>query len=327
MSDWQQACEAITKARAIVLCAHRHPDGDGIGAQMGLYHSLRKAGKTVYVHNRDGVPQMYRFISDTDQITDGKDFSHIGTVDLIICLDSGNIERLGLPDSFFQGKTLLNIDHHLNNTRFGHINLVAPEASATGEIVLELMKRLDLPLSSEAATAIFTAVLTDTCSFRLANANARVHRMAADLIDAGADPWQISTGVYESHSCAWLELLGLCLKTLEIADKGQSAWLYVDDEMYQQTHANQEDTEGFIEYGRSLEGVEIAVFIRPEEGQGWKVSFRNKKAVDVAMLASGLGGGGHSHASGCILTGTLERVQSRVKNEVSKLLQQLSSAR
>ncbi|MFQ5355420.1 MAG: bifunctional oligoribonuclease/PAP phosphatase NrnA [Mariprofundaceae bacterium] len=325
MSDWQQACEAITNAGAIVLCAHRHPDGDGIGAQMGLYHSFRKAGKTVYAHNRDGVPHMYRFISDTDQITEGTDFPHAGAVDLIICLDSGNIDRLGLPDVFFHGKTVLNIDHHQNNTRFGHINLVAPEASATGEIVLELINRLGLPLSSEAATAIFTAVLTDTCSFRLANANARVHRIAADLIDAGADPWQISTGVYENHSSAWLELLGLCLKTLEIGDKGQSAWLYVNDEMYQKTHANQEDTEGFIEYGRSLEGVEIAVFIRPEEGQGWKVSFRNKKVADVAMLATGLGGGGHAYASGCILTGTLKEVQSRVKSEVSKLLQELSS--
>ncbi len=304
----------------MVLCAHRHPDGDGIGSQMGLYHSLRKTGKHVYAHNRDGVPHMYRFMSGTDQITQGEQFPYVEDVDTVVCLDSGNIDRLGLPPSFFRGKTVLNIDHHSNNTGFGDVNLIVPEAAATGEIILELMKRLNLPLSADAATAIFTAILTDTCSFRLANATARIHRLAAELIEAGADPWHISRGVYESHSRTRLDLLGLCLKTLELRDEGRSSWLHVDQEMYEQTRATHEDTEGFIEYGRSLDGVEIAVFIRPEEDQEWKVSFRNKTTTDVSALASRLGGGGHPHAAGCILAGTFDEVRERVRDEVSKLL-------
>jgi len=317
MTDWIKVCEAVEKANGIVLTTHRSPDGDGIGSQIGLYHALINSGKPVHMHNRDGVPRIYRFLEGSDAVTQGEDFGE--DADLIISLDAASRPRLGFPASFFEGRTLLVIDHHASNGRFGDINLVDTGACATGAIILELIERLGLSLSSAAANAIYVTIMTDTSSFRNANTTAEVHELAARLVRAGAEAWPIAREVYESHSRAAFDLMLACLGTLETHDNGRSAWLYVNQDMYAATGGDAEDTEGFIEYARALQGVEVAVFIRPETGGGWKVSFRNKVNADVGALAVSLGGGGHHHAAGCNMEGTFEEVRRRVRAAVSKL--------
>jgi phosphoesterase RecJ-like protein len=319
MTDWGKACEAIRAARSIVLTTHCSPDGDGIGSQLALYHALKDTGKNIYMHNRDGVPHIYHFLPGSDAITEGENFTQ-KDVDLIISLDAGSISRLGFPDSFFEGKTLLNIDHHASNDRFGGINLLEIKACSTGAIIFELIERLELRLISAAASAIYVTVLTDTSSFRNTATTADAFDLAAKLIRAGAEPWPIAREVYESHSKEMIELLRTSLGTLELHDGGQSAWLYVNAAMYEHTGGDAQDTEGFIEYARSLQGIEIAVFIRPEIHTGWKVTFRGKYDADVGALAVSLGGGGHHHAAGCTMHGTFEEVQGKVRHAVSELL-------
>lgn len=319
MSDWQQACDSIRSAERIVLSTHCNPDGDGIGSQLGLFHTLREAGKQVYMHNRDEVPRIYRFLPGAEHIGWGEHFPQTD-IDLIVSLDCGDRMRLGMDKSFFAGATLLNIDHHVSNSHYGDVNLVIGEACSTGAIVLDIMDRLHLPLSAAAASAIYVTVVTDTGSFRLPNTDAGVHRLAARLIEAGAEPWVIAIGVYESFTPARQQLLASCLQTLELCDEGRSAWIYVDDAMYAKHGGDVEDTEGFIEYARAIEGVEVAVFLRPEGNGAWKASFRGKHGADVGALAAGLGGGGHRHAAGCVLDGTLNEVRQRVQRVVSALL-------
>jgi len=319
MTDWDKACEAIRGANGIVLTTHCSPDGDGIGSQLALYHGLKEAGKNVYMHNRDGVPRIYRFLPGSDAVSEGEDFGD-GDVDLIISLDAGSKSRLGLPDTFFEGRTLLDIDHHASNDLFGDINLVEIKACSTGAIVFEIMERLDLKLTPAAASAIYVTVLTDTSCFRNVAATADAFDLAAKLVRAGAEPWPIAREVYESHSQGMIHLLLACLETLELRNAGRSAWLYVNPAMYKNTGGDAQDTEGFIEYARSIQGVEIAVFIRPEIHTGWKVTFRGKYDVDVGKLAVLLGGGGHHHAAGCTIHGTFEEVQHKVRNAVSALL-------
>jgi len=324
MTDWDKTGEAIRAARGIVLTTHCSPDGDGIGSQLALYHALKGAGKNVYMHNRDGVPRIYRFLQGSDAVSEGEDFAG-GEVDLIISLDAGSKSRLGFPDTFFQGKTLLDIDHHASNDHFGDVNLVEIKACSTGAIIFELIERLDLQLTPAAASAIYVTILTDTSCFRNAATTADAFDLAAKLVRAGADPWPISREVYESHSREMIHLLRDCLETLELRNAGQSAWLHVIPAMYENTGGDAQDTEGFIEYGRSLQGVEIAVFIRPETYSDrhteWKVTFRGKYDVDVGALAVSLGGGGHHHAAGCTMHGTFEEVQHKVRNAVSSLLE------
>jgi len=319
MTDWDKTCEAIRAAHNIMLTTHCSPDGDGIGSQLALYHALKDTGKNIYMHNRDGVPHIYHFLPGSNAITEGENFTQ-KDIDLIISLDAGSISRLGFPDSFFKGRTLLNIDHHASNDRFGGINLLEIKACSTGAIIFELIERLGLELPAAAASAIYVTVLTDTSSFRNTATTAGAFDLAAKLIRAGAEPWPIAREVYESHSKEMIELLRTCLGTLELCDGRQSAWLHVNAAMYEHTGGDAQDTEGFIEYARSLQGIEIAVFIRPEIHTGWKVTFRGKYDADVGTLAVSLGGGGHHHAAGCTMHGTFEEVQGKVRHAVSELL-------
>lgn len=324
MTIWDKTCEAIRGANGIVLTTHCSPDGDGIGSQLALYHVLKNAGKNVYMHNRDGVPRIYHFLAGTDVVTHGEEFVR-DDVDLIISLDAGSKSRLGFPDTFFEDRTLLNIDHHASNDLFGNINLLEINACSTGAIIFELIEHLGLPLTPAAASAIYVTVLTDTASFGNSATTAETFDLAAKLIRAGAEPWPISRAVYESHSKEMITLLRTCLGTLDSRDGGRSAWLHVNTAMYEQTGGDEQDTEGFIEYARSLQGVEVAVFIRPEiyadKHTGWKATFRGKYDADVGALAESLGGGGHHHAAGCTMHGTFLEVQHQVRCAVSALLE------
>ncbi len=319
--EMEQALAAVRDARGIVLITHCNPDGDGIGSQLALWHALRGAGRRVFMHNHDGVPRIYRFLPGADAIGAGAAFDEDG-VDLIISLDAGAKSRLGMPEAFFAGRRLLVIDHHASNNRFGDINLVDTGACSTGAMTLALIERLGLPLAPEIATAIYVTVLTDTGGFRNAATSAEALELAARLVRAGAQPWPIACAVYESRSMAAFGLLRACLTTLQLRDGGRSAWLHVDSDMYHDTGGDEQDTEGFIEYARALEGVEIAVFLRPDSHhQGWKVTFRGKQGVDVGALAVSLGGGGHRHAAGCTLKGDLDSVRNRVAEAVRALLE------
>lgn len=320
--DWQPVIDAINKAETITLTTHCNPDGDGIGSQLALYDLLLRMGKKVRVFNRDGIPRIYTFLEHAWEVERGDPHCESHTADLIISLDSGSLGRLGLGRDFFKDSTLINIDHHASNTAYGDINIIDSRYCATGAMVFDLLIAMDQPLSHASATAIFTAVMTDTASFRLSTTTAGVYRMAADLVDAGAKPWPISMGVYESRPLAGLHILSACLKTLEICDEGRSAWMHISREMYEATGADIEDSEGLIDYGRSIHGVEIAVLIRCDEQDTncWKVNFRGKTFADVGALASALGGGGHHYAAGCQLRGSYDEVRLQVQQAVTAAL-------
>jgi len=319
MTEWDKACDAIRGARGIVLTTHCCSDGDGIGSQIALHHALKAAGRNVYMHNHDSVPRIYHFLSGTGNVGEGEYFAR-RDVDLIISLDAGSRSRLGFSDAFFEGRTLLNIDHHASNDRFGDINLLEIKACSTGAIIFDLIERLGLRLSPAAASALYVTVLTDTSCFRNAATTADAFELAAGLIRAGAEPWPIAREIYESHSREAIKLLLACLGTIDLRDGGQSAWLHVNAAIYERTGGDEQDTEGFIEYARSLQGAEIAVFMRPDTQTGWKVTFRAKYDADVGALAVSLGGGGHYHAAGCSMRGTFEEVQDKVRHAVSSLL-------
>jgi len=320
--DWQPVIKAINSAARIVLITHCNPDGDGIGSQMALYDALIARGADVAMHNRDGVPRIYSFLEHAAAVGQGECAQAAVQPDLIIALDCGARGRLGMPVSWFDGATLLNIDHHASNRLFGDINLVDARYCATGAMIFDLFIAMDVALNNDRATAIYAAVLTDTACFRLASASPAVYRMAADLIDAGAEPWPISVEVYESRSQAGIRMMTACLNTLEVNNDGRSAWVYVTDDIYRESGADVQDTEGLIDYARSIDGVEVAVFIRSDElhaGQ-WKVSFRGKTEANVGDLAASLGGGGHKHAAGCQMSGTLDDVRARVQAAVTHTL-------
>jgi len=313
--DWQPVVSELKSAKHVCLTTHRNPDADGIGSQLALFQTLQDMGIKVSMFNRDPVPRICQYLPHSGLIETGE-FPNWHDVDTIVALDAGAFSRLGFPDKVFLGKCLINIDHHASNPNYGDINVVNADYCATGAMMFDLIQHLDQCLSKAGACAIYAAVLTDTASFRLDRVDALVHRMTAELIEAGAEPAVAADAIYDSQPLARLTLLTKSLQTLSVEHAGKSAWMYVDQGMLDETGASDEDTEGFIDVSRSIDGVEIVVFIHPEHDGRWKVSFRGKGGRDVAKIAVKLGGGGHRYASGCAVLGSLDEVYAKVRAAV-----------
>jgi len=318
-AEWERAESAIRAARTILITTHCNPDGDGIGSQLALFHALTAIGKEVHLHNRDGLPRIYRFLPGSEAIAGGAHFPHC---DLTIALDAGSRDRLGVDVDLLPSRPLLNIDHHISNSRYGSINLVDADYCSTGLVVHALLQRLHLPLTAAIASAIYTTLVTDTGNFRHGRIDADLFRTAAELVEAGAEPRAITAAIYENSATERLRLFALALTTLSIENGGRSSWMHVDAAMYAASGADVEETEGFIDYARAIHGVDITVFLRPDGPNGWRASFRSRNGINVERLASEFGGGGHRHAAGCSLSGTLTEVRTRLQTRISQLMEQ-----
>jgi phosphoesterase RecJ-like protein len=315
MSELESIIEALGHCRTILISVHRNPDGDALGSQLALMLALEKMQKTVTAHNLDPVPEVYRFLPQSDRIGTGRSVS--GNYDAYIVLDS-EPQRAGLFDGTYPARTLINIDHHVTNPRTWQLTWLDADASATGEMVYQLIRRLEVPIDRDMALCLFTSIFTDTGSFRYTNTTPESMRISAELLEAGADPWLVTENVYESLAFRRIKLLGAVLSSLERSADGRVAWVVVTDELYRRTSTTSEDTENFINFVRSVKGVEVAVLLRQIGEAQYKISLRSKGRVDLSALAQSFGGGGHKNAAGGVMSGTIEEVTNKVINEVDK---------
>lgn len=318
MNDPAHAIAAILKEQnSILLSVHKDPDGDALGSQLALMLALRKAGKKVAAHNLDPVPEQYRFLPHCDEITTGKAVS--GGYDALVVLDS-EPKRTGLFDDAYPARTLVNIDHHGTNRSDWRLTWLDPDAAATGELVYRLVKALNVQMDREIAFCLYTAIFTDTGSYRYSNTTPESMRTSASLLEYGIDPWVVAENVYESFAFERLRLLGGALAGLERSKDGRIAWVVIPRELYTTTGTSSKDTENFINFVRAVKGVEVAALFRQTGERQYKVSLRSKGRVDVAAAAQALGGGGHRNAAGCVLDGTIEEIKKRVLTEVEKAI-------
>ncbi|MBW1645200.1 MAG: bifunctional oligoribonuclease/PAP phosphatase NrnA [Deltaproteobacteria bacterium] len=310
---------ACRQADSFLLATHVNPDGDAVGSCLALAATLEKLGKRVVVYDQDPVPYMFRFLPGAeifrDRLPEGETF------DLLILLDCSDPARSGADLEQFTGyRRLACIDHHLTNEHFAELNLVDSQASATAELVYEVVADLDPDFDLGVAINIYTGILTDTGSFHYANAGPRAFAIAGKMVEMGVDPWQVAQHVYESEPVSRLQLLGLVLQTLRIAPDGKAACVVVTREMYARTGTSAEHTDRLVNYPRSIAGVEVAFLLREVEEKYFKLSFRSRGNVNVAALAREFGGGGHKNAAGCHLRGTSEEIIALVFRKVEQLL-------
>lgn len=317
MSDPRAIIAALKSCKTILISVHKSPDGDALGSQLALMLALEKMGKTVTVHNLDPVPEIYRFLPHQARITSGPAVP--GRFDAMIVLDS-DPPRTGLFSDDYPADTLINIDHHITNPMAWPLTWLEAAASATGEMIYKLVLQAGLPIDRDMALCLYTSIFTDTGSFRYSNTSPECMRISATLLEAGADPWLVTENVYESYSFNRLKLLGSVLGEMERSPDGKTAWVVVTDELFQKTGTTSEDTDNFVNYVRSVSGVEVAVLFRQTAQKQYKISLRSKGRVDLSSLAQSLGGGGHKNAAGSTLDGTLEDVQSKVLGEVAKVI-------
>jgi phosphoesterase RecJ-like protein len=310
--------ELISAGRSFLITTHESPDGDAIGSSLALANYLAEIGKDVTVHTCDPVPEIYRFLPMADAVTStlpDRDY------DLCFVLDVGEFKRAGTQIGECRRiGSFINIDHHKTCENFGEVNLIDTEAAATGVLIHRLIKDADGRISLPTALCIYVALITDTGSFRYSNANTEAFAVAGEMIEKGVNAWDISSRLYESQPRARIELLSLALATLVFSDCGRFASLTVTLDMYEKTGTDSELTDGFVNYPRSVRGVEVAIFFRELSEKSFKVGFRSKGKVDVSKLAEGFGGGGHHNAAGCIVNGSIDDVREKVFSHIKAVI-------
>lgn len=309
---------AIKKGETFLITTHINPEGDAIGSSLALAIALSSIGKKISVCTADPVPKMLRFLPYSETVKQVKAVD--GRFDAVIVVDCGDLERAGfLKKESLPADILINIDHHITNKGFGTLNLVE-EAVASAEIVYQIIKWLGISVTPDIATCLYTAVMTETGSFRYSNTNLQAFRMAEEMVSFGANPWRIANNVYNKNSRGRAKLMGQVLSGMDISEDGRVAWITVREQMYRDTGTTKEDVEDLINFPRSIDGVEVAVLFREsvliESEQGWKISLRSNGTVDVAVLSLEFGGGGHSMAAGFFIKGALEEVKERVIGRV-----------
>jgi len=312
--------DTLRRGKRFLLTAHRNPDGDAIGSLLGMFHAMRATGREPVAWLPDGVIDLYTFLPGTDEIV--KVRPNGAPFDATFAFDCGDPQLL--PDdmpSAAEGGPLVAIDHHGTYRDFGDIVLRRP-ASAVGEIVYELIRDLGWPIDAGCAACLYTAIATDTGSFAYASTTGDVLRIAADLVDRGADPWLVSSNVFERWPLARLALLRETLASLSLTADGRVASLEVTPEMLARTGASSDMLEGFVNQGRRLRGVEVAVLVSLADDGQVRVSLRSQGRVDVAAVAATFGGGGHRAAAGCKLPGPLSSARAQVVAALERAVSQ-----
>lgn len=315
--DLQQIVAALKTSTSVAILSHIHPEGDTIGSALGCHLVLKALGKEVATFNPDPVPKNLRGLPGAADVIQA---DHLPCpFDCYLAVDATDPGRLGgLLNGVTPERLVINIDHHISNNRFGTYNWVDPRASATGEMIYQLVGELGVPLSREVATNLYVAILTDTGSFHYPNTTPQALRVAAALIEAGVVPQEVAELLFDQREVAELILLGTLLTGVQLSPDGVVAWMEVTQQMLEQRGLGKDALEGLINYPRSIKGVAVALLFKDEGHGAVRVSLRSKGDVDVAAVAKVFQGGGHKNAAGCTLGGSLPEVRERVLGEIHR---------
>lgn len=296
------------------IASHTSPDGDSMGSMLGLYNTLKSIGKKVDLFIDDVLPDKYSFLPGFQDI---KTPEKAGQYSCFFVLDCGDEERLGQASNIISSsKRVINIDHHISNKLFGHLNIVDSNASSTGEMIYQILKINGFEISKDTAECLYTSMLTDTGGFRYSNTTSMTFSIAGDLINTGIDFTEINSLIFDKKSISQVKLMSKVTSTLEMYVDGKVSMINVTREMLNECGAKDEDAEELVNIAREIDGVEVAVFIKEKEEEKYKISLRSKHYVDVRKIAETFGGGGHIRAAGCTIIGSLDDVKEKLINEI-----------
>ena len=309
--------QSLRTAQRILVTSHRDPDGDAVGSLLAMGLALDRLGKQTTLYNESPIPAVYQFLPWVGRIE--RRLGPPEAYDAAVVLDCGDLSRVGESGSAVgRVPVVVNIDHHISNTGFGHFQWIDGQACATAEIVARLIRALDVPLDREMATCIYTGILTDTGSFRFSNTNSAAFAISREMMDLGVDPYDVARHVFGSYSLGRIKLLNLALNSIEISRNGRLSLMTVTRRMLAETQTQQEDVDGLINYARRIEAVRVAALIQeqangrttPDGRARFHVSLRSDGTVDVAALAGAFGGGGHHSAAGFQIEATLPDIKT-----------------
>jgi phosphoesterase RecJ-like protein len=318
--DLTAVAEAIRSADRFLVTTHENPDGDALGSLLASKLALDSLGKdsVMYLGGQAPLPAEYAFMPLDD-------LSRTVPADaderVLLALDCANENRLG-PDAerLLRARVVINVDHHHDNTAFGHVNVIVADASSTGEVLHDLFRELGVETTPEIAEALYIAIVTDTGRFQYANTTPKAHRLAAELLERGADVHKVFQGIYESVQFAKLKLLARALERAQVYEGGRVVVSHLLRTDFADVGAAEPYSEGIIDFLRAVEGADMAVLIREPPGPGRparKVSLRSSAdELDVSAIARASGdGGGHRQAAGFSSERSIEEITEFVRKE------------
>jgi bifunctional oligoribonuclease and PAP phosphatase NrnA len=310
--------DAIRAHDQFVITTHENPDGDALGSLLASKLALDQLGKdsVMVLHGDAPLPGEYGFMP-----LDGlrRRWPDDVAERVLLAVDCANESRIGDPEVLGRVPLSIDVDHHHDNTRFGRINLIVPDASSTGEVLRDLFRELEIELTPDIAEALYIALVTDTGRFQYTNTTPKALRLAAELVEAGADVHRVFQGVYESVQFAKLKLLARALERAQVYEGGRIVVSYLLRTDFSEVGAAEPYSEGIIDFLRAVEGADMAVLIREpprEDGPTRRVSLRASiDELDVSAIARKSDGGGHRQAAGFSSESSIDEITDFVRRE------------
>jgi phosphoesterase RecJ-like protein len=315
-TDLTAIADALRRHDRFLVVTHENPDGDALGSMLAVTLALRQLGKdaVMYLPGATPLPREYAF-KPLDELV--REAPADAGERVLLAVDCAKAERIGDPDAVPRATLVLDIDHHHDNTRFGDVNLIVADASSTGEVLRDVFAELGVELTPELAEPLYIALVTDTGRFQYANTTPKALRLAAELVDAGADIHAVFQQVYESVEFAKLKLLARALGRAEVLEGGRIVVSHLLRSDFAEAGAAEPYSEGIIDYLRAVQGAELAVLVREqlsESAHKHKGSLRSSiDELDVSAIARRFGGGGHRQAAGFSSDATLPEIIESVR--------------
>lgn len=324
-NDWDAIAQIIQREKSFLITTHVNADPDGLGSEIALAEALRCIHKQPIILNPTPVSSNYLFLDPGNNVKAFKKEDRLEDIsfDAVFILDISRWERLGdLADPVrFCGRPKICIDHHPYTGGFADLHLVNVDACATAEIVYDLINFLGIPLNQQMAECLYTSMLADTGSFSFSNTNARSHKIVAELLSHNVCPRSVFEQLYQNHTPERLKFLGNALSNLQFDCNQKLAWMSISRKMLDQFGLTSDDVEGFVDFPRNCRSVVLSVLFLEVEPDDIKISLRAKGEFNANRLATQFGGGGHNHASGIRLQGSLHSVEEMLLAEARKALQ------
>ena len=317
MDDIEKIVEMLQKNHNFLIVSHLSPDGDALGSVIALGLALKKLNKKVDYDMDPSIEEKFKFLPEF------KNLSHNmldKQYEIGIALDCSDVHHLYNETILKKCNTIINIDHHINNQNYGNMNYINAKAGATGEIIYEIIKSLDVELDSNISKALYTAIVTDTGSFKYSNVTSKTHYIISKLLKFPIDAWKINKKLFDEHTKSKIFLMERAIHNLRFLLEGKLAIIVITQSDLEDTGSSSEEIEGMINIGRDIIGVEVAILLKEKQKNEFKISFRSNEYVDVGEIALKLGGGGHGRASGCTMFGKVDEIISSLKIMVEEKL-------
>ena len=318
-ADLERVVDALRTHDRFLVTTHENPDGDALGSLLAMTFALRALGKdaAMYLVPPAPLPQEYGFMPLQEL---RRELPPDAAERVLVAVDCANESRLGPdPEILYEAPYTIDIDHHHDNTRFGDANLIVHDASSTGEVLRDVLRELGVELSPDIAEALYIALVTDTGRFQYTNTTPKTLRLAAELVEAGADVHRVFQGVYENVQFAKLKLLARALERAQVYEGGAVVVSFLLRNDFGEVGAAEPYSEGIIDYLRAVEGAIMAVLIREpprSDGPPRRISLRSSSdEIDVSAIARKSGGGGHRQAAGFSSAATIDEITEFVRRE------------